>query len=88
MRHIARLVFIYLTVLRYGLDELALSSFRQRSVRLLVRVVELPSLKEPRRPRVIRGGARPEDSLLAIDALVADPKIVGGAPARGLAQLV
>jgi len=39
MRHVARLLFIYLTVLRYGLDELALSRFRQRSVRLLVRVI-------------------------------------------------
>ena len=39
MRHIARLLFICITVLRYGLDELALSSFRQRWVRLLVRVM-------------------------------------------------
>ena len=41
MRHIARLVVISFTVLRYGLDELALSSFRQRSVRLLVRVMTI-----------------------------------------------
>ena len=41
MRHIARLVVISVTVLRYGLDELALSSFRQRWVRLLVRVMTI-----------------------------------------------
>jgi len=35
MRHLARLIFICVTVLRYGLDELALSHFRQRSIRLL-----------------------------------------------------
>lgn len=39
MRHLARLIFITVTVLRYGLDELALSSFRQRWVRVLVRVM-------------------------------------------------
>ena len=33
MRHFARLVFIVFTVLRFGLDELALSGFRQRWVR-------------------------------------------------------
>ena len=38
MRNIARLLFIVITVLRYGLDELALSSFRQPWVRLLVRI--------------------------------------------------
>lgn len=37
MRHLARLVFIVYTVYRYGLDELALSNFRQRWVRGLVR---------------------------------------------------
>ena len=41
MRHLARLLFICVTVLRYGLDELALSSFRQRWVRFLVRVMTL-----------------------------------------------
>ena len=41
MRHVARLVVICVTVLRYGLDELALSSFRQRWVRLLVRVITI-----------------------------------------------
>ena len=41
MRHLARLIFIVFTVLRFGLDELALSSFRQRWVRLLVRVMTL-----------------------------------------------
>ena len=38
MRHFARLVLIVFTVLRYGMDELALSGFRQRWVRGLVRV--------------------------------------------------
>ena len=39
MRHFARLVFIGFIVLRYGLDELALSSFRQRWLRVLARLV-------------------------------------------------
>jgi ubiquinone biosynthesis protein len=41
MRHIARLLVIWVTVLRFGLDELALSGFRQRWVRLLVRVITI-----------------------------------------------
>ena len=41
MRHLARLVFIVFTVLRFGLDELALSSFRQRRIRLLVRLITI-----------------------------------------------
>ena len=41
MRHLARLAFICVTVLRFGLDELALSSFRQPWVRLLVRVLTI-----------------------------------------------
>jgi ubiquinone biosynthesis protein len=41
MRHLARLIFISVTVLRYGLDELALSAFRQRWVRALVRVMTI-----------------------------------------------
>jgi ubiquinone biosynthesis protein len=41
MRHLARLVLIVFTVLRYGLDELALSGFRHRGVRLLSRVVTI-----------------------------------------------
>jgi ubiquinone biosynthesis protein len=39
MRHITRLLFIVFTIYRYGLDELALSNFRQRWVRVLVRVI-------------------------------------------------
>jgi ubiquinone biosynthesis protein len=39
MRHIARLFFIVFTVYRFGLDELALSNFRQRWVKTLVRVI-------------------------------------------------
>ena len=41
MRHFSRLVFIVFIVLRYGLDELALSGFRQRWVRALVRVMTI-----------------------------------------------
>ena len=56
MRHLARLVFICITVLRYGLDELALSSFRQRWVRLLVRVMTVGrSLDAPRGERLRLG---------------------------------
>ena len=56
MRHIARLVFICVTVLRYGLDELALSSFRQPWVRLLVRVMTLGRrLDAPRGVRLRMG---------------------------------
>ena len=56
MRHIARLVFICVTVLRYGLDELALSSFRQRWVRALVRVMTIGRrLDAPRGERLRMG---------------------------------
>ena len=41
MRHLLRLWFIAFIVLRYGLDELALSGFRQRWVRALVWVITL-----------------------------------------------
>ena len=53
MRHLARLLFIVFTVLRFGLDELALSSFRQRWVRVLVRCMTLGRrLDAPRGVRV------------------------------------
>ena len=53
MRHLARLAFICVTVLRYGLDELALSSFRQPWVRLLVRVLTIGRrLEAPRGERL------------------------------------
>jgi ubiquinone biosynthesis protein len=56
MRHIGRLVFICITVLRYGLDELALSSFRQRWVRFLVRVMTIGrTLESPRAERLRLG---------------------------------
>ena len=56
MRHVARLIFISVTVLRYGLDELALSSFRQRWVRLLVRVMTIGrTLDAPRGARLRMG---------------------------------
>jgi ubiquinone biosynthesis protein len=41
MRHLSRLIFIAITVLRFGLDEVALSAFRQRWVRALVRLVTI-----------------------------------------------
>ena len=56
MRHVARLVYISWTVLRYGLDELALSSFRQRWVRALVRVMTVGRrLDAPRGERLRQG---------------------------------
>jgi len=55
MRHIARLVLIVFTVLRFGLDEVALSAFRQRWVRLLVRAVTVGRrLDAPRGQRLRR----------------------------------
>jgi ubiquinone biosynthesis protein len=56
MRHVGRLVFICVTVLRYGLDELALSSFRQPWVRALVRVLTVGRrLDAPRGERLRLG---------------------------------
>ena len=56
MRHVTRLVVICITVLRYGLDELALSSFRQRWIRALVRVMTIGRrLDAPRGVRLRQG---------------------------------
>ena len=56
MRNVARLVTISFTVLRYGLDELALSSFRQPWVRLLVRIGTIGrKLDAPRGERLRMG---------------------------------
>ena len=56
MKHFGRLVFIVVTVLRFGLDEVALSVFPQRSVRLLVRLVTLGRrLDAPRGERLRQG---------------------------------
>jgi len=56
MRHVARLVVICVTVLRYGLDELVLSSFRQRWVHALVRVITVGRrLDAPRGVRLRMG---------------------------------
>ncbi len=56
MRHLGRLIYISFTVLRYGLDELALSSFRQRWVRALVRVMTIGRrLDAPRGERLRLG---------------------------------
>ena len=53
MRHLARLTFIAFVVLRYGLDELALSGFRQRWVRWLSKVLTIGRrLDEPRGARL------------------------------------
>ncbi|ODU07350.1 MAG: ubiquinone biosynthesis regulatory protein kinase UbiB [Rubrivivax sp. SCN 71-131] len=55
MRQFLRLSFIVFIVLRYGLDELALSPFRQRPVRLLVRLITFGRrLHEPRGVRLRR----------------------------------
>jgi ubiquinone biosynthesis protein len=56
MRHFARLIFIWVTVFRFGLDELALSSFRQRWVRALARVLTVGRrFTAPRGERLRRG---------------------------------
>jgi len=56
MKHVGRLVTIVVTVLRFGLDEVALSAFRQRWVRVLVRVVTLGRrLDAPRGERLRMG---------------------------------
>jgi len=56
MRHVARLVVIWVTVFRFGLDELALSSFRQRWVRIFVRVITFGRpLSAPRGERLRLG---------------------------------
>jgi len=47
MRNLARLIVIVFTVLRYGLDELALSGFRQRWVRAAVRVGTIGRRRPP-----------------------------------------
>ncbi len=56
MKHVVRLAFIVVTVLRFGLDEVALSAFPQRWVRLLVRLVTLGRrLDRPRGERLRQG---------------------------------
>ncbi len=56
MRNLLRLLRILITVLRYGLDELALSSFRQPWIRLLVRVITIGRrLDAPRGERLRQG---------------------------------
>jgi ubiquinone biosynthesis protein len=55
MRRLLRLTFIVFTVLRFGLDEVALSAFRQRWVRATVRLVTLGRrLDAPRGVRLRR----------------------------------
>ena len=41
MSQLSRLVFIAFTLLRFGVDDIALSGFRQRWVRLLARLAML-----------------------------------------------
>ena len=56
MAHLGRLVTIVVTVLRFGLDEVALSAFPQRWVRGLVRMVTLGRrLDAPRGVRLRMG---------------------------------
>ena len=56
MRQFGRLVFIVVTVLRFGLDEVALSVFPQRWVRALVRLVTIGrKLDAPRGERLRQG---------------------------------
>ena len=56
MRQLARLVVIVFTVLRFGLDEIAMSGFRQPWVRAMVRLATLGRrLDEPRGVRLRRG---------------------------------
>ena len=53
MKHLLRLAFIVVTVLRFGLDEVALSVFPQPWVRLLVRLATLGrKLDRPRGERL------------------------------------
>jgi ubiquinone biosynthesis protein len=56
VKRFVRLAFIVVTVLRFGLDEVALSSFRQRWVRALVRLATLGRrLDRPRGERLRQG---------------------------------
>ncbi|MBK7278678.1 MAG: ubiquinone biosynthesis regulatory protein kinase UbiB [Rubrivivax sp.] len=56
MRQLGRLIFIIVTVLRFGLDEVALSAFPQRWVRALVRIVTIGrKLDAPRGERLRQG---------------------------------
>ena len=56
MRQFGRLVFIVVTVLRFGLDEVALSAFPQRWMRALVRIVTVGRrLDAPRGQRLRQG---------------------------------
>ena len=56
MTQVGRLIFIVVTVLRFGLDEVALSVFPQRWVRALVRLVTLGRrLDAPRGERLRQG---------------------------------
>jgi len=59
MSRLTRLVFIVVTVLRFGLDEVALSAFPQRWVRALVRIVTVGRrLDAPRGVRLREGLVR------------------------------
>ncbi|MFO1217379.1 MAG: ubiquinone biosynthesis regulatory protein kinase UbiB [Burkholderiaceae bacterium] len=53
MKRLARLIFIVYTLLRFGVDEVALSGFRQRWVRAIARIVTLGRrFDEPRGARL------------------------------------
>src|SRR4051812_10055350 len=53
MKHFARLLFITLTLLRFGVDEIALGRVRQPWLRALARIIAIGrSYDEPRGPRL------------------------------------
>ena len=53
MKHFGRLVFIAFTLLRFGVDEIALGRVRQPWLRALARLIAIGrSYDEPRGPRL------------------------------------
>ena len=59
MRQLARALFIALTLLRFGIDDLALSGLKQRWVRALARIAAFGrNLREPRGVRLRRAFER------------------------------
>src|SRR5262249_58814946 len=66
----------------------ALPVFRGDETGAAVRVEEATSLEQPGSPRMVELRAGPEDAHLPVDLLPRDAVVVGGAAARGLAQLV
>jgi ubiquinone biosynthesis protein len=70
MKHLLRLAFIVVTVLRFGLDEVALSVFPQPWVRLLVRLATLGrKLDRPRGERLLAALTHCRSSILSRSSL-------------------